>query len=294
MSDAVFVFRDALQERFGLLNWLPIPDGEIHRFHVPGDRPGTVNGWYILFLDGIPTAVYGSWKDGITQKWCSRLPSSPAEARLVAARIRQVVRQREAAKVEEQRLAAERANQMWSESRPAIAQHPYLVKKRVASHQLRQDGVTLLVPLYADGFLVNLQQIFPDGFKCFLRGGRIKGCYFLLGRPEPGEALYVCEGFSTGATIHSETGIAVACAMNAGNMLSVGRYLQGLYPTSPLVIAGDDDRKSESKGEENTGVECATKAAKELGCAMVLPDFPPEAPLELSDFNDLAKWRERQ
>ncbi len=294
MSEAVFVFRDVLQERFGLLNWIPIPDGEIQRFHVPDDKPGTVNGWYVLFLDGIPSAVYGSWKDGITQKWYSRQPSGPAEARLVAVRIRHAVRQREAAKVEEQRLAAESANRMWRESQPAIAQHPYLVKKRVAPHLLRQDGVTLLVPLYADGLLVNLQRIFPGGIKRFLKGGRIKGCYSPLGRPEPGKTLYVCEGFSTGATIHGETGVAVACAMSARNLLSVGRYLQDLYPTSPLVIAGDDDRKSESEGKDNTGVECATKAAKELGCAMILPDFPSEAPLELSDFNDLAKWRARQ
>ena len=34
--DGVIAFRDAMQNTFGLLDWLPIADGSIQRFHVPG------------------------------------------------------------------------------------------------------------------------------------------------------------------------------------------------------------------------------------------------------------------
>ncbi|OZC35700.1 topoisomerase [Marinobacter vinifirmus] len=291
MSASVIAFADVLQEAFGPLGWMPIPDGELHRFHVPGDSRGTTNGWYVLFLDGIPAGVYGTWKDGKTRRWCARQPASRAEARQVAERVRLAIRQREAARAEAQRAAAERANQIWPNAQPANPRHFYLEGKRTPPYQTRQNGETLWIPIYGDGLLVNLQQITPDGKKRFLKGGRIKGCYSPLGQPEPEKPLYVCEGFATGATIHAETGAAVACAMTAQNLLSVGRYLRQRYPRSSLIIAGDDDRKAASEGKGNAGVECATKAAQELGCALVLPDFPPEAPLELSDFNDLAVWR---
>lgn len=54
IDDALGKFRDAMQEVFGRLDWLPEPDARIHRFHVPGDRRGTKNGWYVMFPDGIP------------------------------------------------------------------------------------------------------------------------------------------------------------------------------------------------------------------------------------------------
>lgn len=34
MSDAVILFRDALQAIYGPLDWLPAPDGQLHRFQI--------------------------------------------------------------------------------------------------------------------------------------------------------------------------------------------------------------------------------------------------------------------
>ena len=39
MTDATILFRDALQAVYGPLDWLPEPDGAIHRFRVPEDKP---------------------------------------------------------------------------------------------------------------------------------------------------------------------------------------------------------------------------------------------------------------
>lgn len=294
LEKAELAFRDAMQATFGPLDWLPVADGTIHRFRVPGDKPGTLNGWYVLHLDGIASGAFGSWKAGSSHTWSSRKPADPMEAELIRQRIEQAREQREADQTRRQIATASYAGTLWSEARPAAPEHPYLTRKRIAPHRLRQRGDVLLVPLYADGYLCNLQRIAPDGSKRFLSGGRVKCAYSPIGTLEPGQPLYVCEGMATGATIHAETGAAVACAMNAGNLLEVGRQLQRHYPDSPLIIAGDDDRQTEAEGKGNPGRAAATQAAAVLGCGLVLPPIPADAPLGLSDFNDLANWRAAQ
>lgn len=61
-------FREVLQNAFGPLPWEPVPDGVIHRFHVPGDPPASAHGWYVL--DGAAAGAFGSWKAGGT--WCGQ------------------------------------------------------------------------------------------------------------------------------------------------------------------------------------------------------------------------------
>jgi putative DNA primase/helicase len=291
-SDCRPAFRDAMQAVYGQLDWLPVPDGDIHRFHVPGDRHGSENGAYQLFSDGIPWGWYGTWKDdGNWHNWSSRRPADPLEAQLIAQRNEQARRQREAVQHQRQQSAAEWADRWWRDARRADPAHPYLMTKGVRSHSLRQRGANLLVPLYAGGVLVNLQRIAPNGRKRFLFGGRIKGTYSPIGIVAAGQPVYVCEGFATGATIHEETGAAVACAMNAGNLLAVGEYLSRRYPEAVLIVGGDDDRSKEAEGKPNTGKQAAIKAAAALGCGLVLPPWPDDAPLGLSDFNDLRQWR---
>ena len=294
MNNPIAQFRDAMQAVFGQLDWMPIPDGNIHRFRVPEDKPNTSNGWYVLYLDGIASGAFGSWKAGSSSTWSSRKPVDMQESQLVEQRIEYAKQQREEAQARQHIKAADKAGRIWCGAQPAQADHPYLLRKGIKPHRLRQSGDTLLVPLYADGLLMNLQRIYPNGAQRFPAGGKVKGCYSPIGRLELGEPLYIAEGWATGASIHEATGCAVACAMSAGNLLNVGRQLQRYYPESILIIAGDDDRKSQAEGKGNAGVEAATNAAAVLGCEMVLPVFPPEAPLELSDFNDLASWRAGQ
>ncbi len=283
-------FRDALQAAFGPLDWLPNPDGTIHRFRVPEDKPGTLNGWYVLHLDGIASGAYGSWKAGSSNTWSSRKPADPLEAQLIAQRIQQAREQRESDQARRQIATASYAGRVWSEAQPADGNHPYLTRKQVPAHRLRQCGDTLLVPLYADGYLCNLQRIGADGAKRFLSGGRVKGSHSPIGTLEPGQPLYICEGWATGATIHAETGAAVACAMNAGNLLSVGQQLSRTHPDALLIVAGDDDRKTEG----NPGKTAAIKTAEALCCGLILPPWEGDEPLSLSDFNDLHQWREGQ
>lgn len=291
MTDPVLLFRAELAATFGPLDWLPEPDGQIHRFHVPGDRTGSRNGWYVLYLDGIASGAFGSWKAGSSRTWSSREPANYREVEQLRQRIKQAKRQREAEQHQRQQAAAERAGRLWAEAAPADPGHPYLIRKGCQPHNLRQSVDVLLVPLYLGRQLVNLQRIYPDGAKRFLFGGRVAGCYSPIGSIEPGGLLYVCEGWATGATLREHTGAAVACAMNAGNLLDAGRQLRRLYPDAQLVFAGDDDRQTAAEGKGNPGRTAANAAAVAVGGQVVFPAWPADAPLSLSDFNDLATWR---
>lgn len=75
-NNPIMDFRAAL-ERAGLCTDDPIiADGKLHRFHVTGDTPGSRNGWYVLHANGIPAGTLGSWKQGVTHSWCSKLRRS--------------------------------------------------------------------------------------------------------------------------------------------------------------------------------------------------------------------------
>tara|TARA_R110002072_G_scaffold229845_1_gene387070 strand:- start:177 stop:1049 length:873 start_codon:yes stop_codon:yes gene_type:complete len=290
MNSPAIAFRDAMQNTFGLLDWLPIADGSIHRFHVPGDKTGTRNGWYLLFADGIASGCYGSWKASTSHTWSSREPANTAEAEQVRQRVEQARRQRQAEQHQRQQSAAEYANRLWRDARRADPEHPYLTRKGLRTHGLRQRGDALLVPLSRDGVLVNLQRIYLDGSKRFLSGGMVKGCCSTLGAITAGQPLYICEGWATGASIHEETGAAVACAMNAGNLRPAALALREKHPHASIIIAGDDDRQTEG----NPGRTAANAAAVAVGGLVVFPLWPQDAPADLTDFNDLANWRAAQ
>ena len=291
MTDYTIAFRDALQADFGSLEWLPIADGTIHRFYAPGDKAGTRNGWYVLHGGDFASGCYGTWKSaGTWHAWSSRQPVDHLEAEMLRQRIEQAKRQREAEQHQRNQAAAEYANRLWRDALRATPNHPYLIAKGVRPHSLRQAGDVLLVPLYLNGELVNLQRIGPDGAKRFLYGGIIKGAYSPLGVIAAGQRLYIAEGWATAATLHEETGAAVACAMNCNNLLEVGQRLQRRHPDALLIIAGDDDRKTEG----NPGRTSANKAAAALGCELILPPWSGNEPLCCSDFNDLRQWSAAQ
>lgn len=170
--------------------------------------------------------------------------------------------------------------------------HPYLARKRIKAHHLRQLGDLLLAPICWRGEVVNLQRIAADGSKRFLPGGRITGCYCPFGRIEAGVELYIAEGIATAATLHEQTGKPVAAAMSSGNLLPAGFELKRRYPDAVPIVGGDDDRAKEAEGKPNAGKLAAIHAAAQLGCGYVLPAWPDDAPLHLSDFNDLAVWME--
>jgi len=43
---------------------------DLLRFRCEGDKPGKLNGWAVLHLDGVPAGAFGNYRLGLSQKWC--------------------------------------------------------------------------------------------------------------------------------------------------------------------------------------------------------------------------------
>ena len=79
-TDPVIQFRDAMGGAGLSPPDVPIADGELHRFHVEGDKSGSTSGWYVLYGDGIPAGRYGCWKRDIKEKWCAKASTEMSDA----------------------------------------------------------------------------------------------------------------------------------------------------------------------------------------------------------------------
>ena len=260
------------------------PDGELHRFYIDGDRQGQKNGFYVFHLDGVAAGFFGCWKRGISQKWCAkeRLEMTPTEWRVHTQRAAEMKRKRDAATAERHAEARTECQAAWDNAEEATG-NAYLTRKGVMSYGLRQATECLLVPLRdSSGKLWSLQRIYSGGAKRFWAGGRILGCFHLIGKPQ--NRLYICEGYATGASIHDATGDAVAVAFTSGNLKPVAEALQKKYPRVELVVAADNDQRTEG----NPGITKGREAANAVGALLVFPDLSGD---DGTDFNDLAALR---
>ena len=275
-------FKAAIAERGLIPPGTVIADGEIHRFGADG-KPGKKNGWYFLYADNLPTGGFGCWSSGISVKWSGRSVDSlsPDERRAYQKRMEALRLKQDVARLNRQNEAAQDAKLRWQNAQ-LVTEHLYLQTRGVKSHGLRQDGDYLLVPLRDEnGAIHSLQTISADGEKRFEAGGRIEGCYYAIGKPE--NVLVICEGYATGASIFESTGHAVAVAFNAGNLKSVAQVLRGKYASIRLILAADDDWRTDG----NPGLAKAKEAALAVGGLIAVPTFPCDRPDKATDFNDL-------
>lgn len=266
-----------------------IDDGVLHRFTVAGDKPRSLNGWYVLFPDGIPAGEFGSWKTGQTVTWCSRERNTLTSAELndIDKRRKESAAIREAEQEAKHEAAAQLANEIWSASQPASSEYPYLVNKGVQPCGARctdrfpnVDGQVLIIPIRKDKRIVSLQAIMADGQKRFLAGGEKKGCYSTIGKI--GKTIAICEGFSTGSSIHQATGFAVVVALDAGNLLPVSVAMREKFPDAEFVICADRD-------ENCTGENAARKCEMAINARVAVPKFQDPSP-DKTDFNDLHRY----
>jgi putative DNA primase/helicase len=194
---------------------------------------------------------------------------SPEQMAALAAE-RKAAAKREQERTEAAHLAtALQAIKRWKAAHvaPPDGAATYPARKGVQAFALRfeADG-TALVPLRdghtATSKLWNLQTLAPHkpsegSDKLFLRG-RVAGLWHTLGTISEEKALIagiesaqaaiflIAEGYATAASVHEATGLPVACAFNAGNLLAVAKALRALHPSARLVIAGDDDHETQT------------------------------------------------
>ena len=245
-----------------------VADGRLRRFAVDGDKPRALNGWITLHDngDGSHGAAFGNWKTGIKSTWFSGSPRqelTPAQRREYARKMAEARAKQEAEQRQRHEAAAKKAQALRERSTPANPGHPYLVKKQIKPHDLRQLGESLLVPVETiTGELVGLQFITGDGEKRFLSGTAISSNFYLIGDSIT-DVVLIAEGVATGCTLHEATGHTVAVAFSAGNMKPVAEAIRRQHPSTSIVICADNDP---------VGLAAAQDAADAVNGYFVAPD----------------------
>ena len=274
-----------------LLAALPGADGKLLRFPT-ANKPRSKNGWLIAFHDrGLPfVVVAGDWSTGAETKWIANTGETltDAERRELKRRMAEARQARETEQANQWEQAATRAAHVWHDSVPADQGHPYLLRKRTQPHSARQRGQELVL-LLTDftGKAWSLQTVNEAGDKRLMAGGRKAGNFIVVDGPDYPARILICEGYATGCTLAEiDPAALVLAAVDAGNLKAVATGARNRWPNADIVVCGDDDRQTEG----NPGSTNARAAAIAAGARYALPEWPPAAPLNLSDFNDLHTW----
>ncbi len=261
-----------------------IYDGRIHRFQVEGSK--RYAGWYIASLHhGIPYTTYGNW--GTQEKYQIRGDRSDDDTR----DHRQQRQHLTSDSDWKAKQTKQRACTVWSHS-IQTTQHAYLTKKQinpvgvktldltglqhidpwfvswVNNHQL--DGA-LVIPMYADDQLVNLQLITLET-KYFLPSGKAKGAYLTLGNPSNSTRIVIATGYATGNAIHTSIGYPTICCFSDSNIDAIAGIAKKKYPQHEIIIAADNDCHSDSK-KLNSGLVYSTAAAKKHDLLLAVPEL---------------------
>ncbi|HCL3291055.1 toprim domain-containing protein [Pseudomonas aeruginosa] len=293
---------------YGLEPETPLKIGELVRCRSGAGRQKSKTGWYVVHEHYTEKGLtlyfgaYGDWRVGEPQKIKSKgVRLSDEEKKLLAARMAEAKRKQEERKARDARTASRRAAALF-ERLPEKGRCGYLERKQVVGLGVRYAPRknAMLVPMRdASDRIVGLQAIFAerqahldDRDKTYWPKGMAKeGAFHLMGsHPEPGEVLLVCEGYATGASLHMATGLAVALAFDAGNLLAVAEIMRERFPGRGLIICADDDWKTTRPDKVtpyNPGREKAEAAATIVGAQVVWPIFSDEREDGWTDFNDL-------
>lgn len=251
-------------------------DGKVHRF----DRNGKKNAWYIGWTNSnYEVAVYGDWKTGEEFKFKSGRKTTPQEKREIVNLIRQAQALQKEDKKKLQEEAAINAQAEWATATDETSS-VYLSRKKIDGlFGAKRNVETLLVPCRdSEGKLWGIQSIGEGGAKLFRAGQRVSGCFHLIG--DLREEVIICEGFATGCSIHMATGLTVAVAFNAANLIPVCEELKKKDIT--ITVCGDDDKWTDGNPGRTKAIEAAKKS---MGIAK-FPEFP-NTETHPTDFNDL-------
>jgi phage/plasmid primase-like uncharacterized protein/antirestriction protein ArdC len=315
-------FAEALRLAGLLIDGLPIMDGALRRVPVIGDKKGERSGAYNGHLDARPAGFIQNFKQGTKANWTSQTPRAALDAAERARLLNQMAQSRAAREAERMALAEETAKLVRAhldamprieETPAASAVHTYLRGKGVRAHGvfLNTTGPLailagaqgpqywsakghLLVPVRdVDGLTISAQSIAPDGRKSFPRGAVLAGGHHLIGAIDPARPLLIAEGYATGATLHEATGLPVAIAFHAGNLLAVATAYRKRFPDLPIIVAGDNDHHlmrqtgADGKPRPNVGKVSAELAATAARGVVMIPSFAPSDPG--TDWNDGAR-----
>lgn len=266
-------FEQAIQAA-GLPAQLIPTDGKIHRFGK--DK----NCWAVNYGGA---GAFGDWSKGIKETWHDDSKQlSPMERQELSVKIAEAQKLAQEERLKEQEAVSKQALTKW-QSLKEKGTSQYLERKQVKAFGVKFDGNALVIPVAdINGKIWSLQTIHEDGTKRFLAGGKKKGCFHVIGNLATAKQVYVCEGYSTAASVHMATCETVIVTFDAGNIEPVIAEIKKKYPNIKITIAADDDAYKEI----NTGKVKAEEAARLHSCRVVLPKFT-NTETGPTDFNDL-------
>ena len=270
---------------------------------VNGDRES--RGWYILYevpkTDGsgsFITGSFGVWQGAVNNAQKVSLDKgvtlSPEQIEAIKARAAADKKRQEAEQRFKNEKAAKRAAADWKKLL-LEGQCDYLTRKQVGANggRFSPSGNFAIPVLDEKGSIHGLQIIYGAAGKAkkgrdkefYPQGVAKKGHFYQIGTPS--WIVFIAEGFATAASIHEATGLPVVVAFDAGNLQSVAQAIAKKYPKAKIVIACDDDYRTDG----NPGVMMGKLAALAVGGTVVIPKFNDERPTDKkgpTDFNDLA------
>ena len=264
-------------------------DGQLHRINVEGDRGGKKNGWYIFHNEIIPVCIFGTWKGDQKHVWSARHESemNKNERNKLKAMLREASRNALREREKQYKAVAFECGEIYNRASD-LTRHKYLDSKLIKSHpilKLGEKGEMIIPVLDETGAIYSLQYIYPNGRKMFHQGGKTQGCFCPISGA--GEAIFICEGYATGATIHEATGCTVYVAFNCNNLIKVAKFVSMKHQKNMIIIAGDDDFVTDTP-IKNPGKHHAILAAKSIGASLTFPKFDAYHRKENhTDFNDM-------
>jgi putative DNA primase/helicase len=300
--------------------------GRMVRCKVEGSREK--KGWYSLYEftkdngEVLLVGSYGIWSgsDNNARKINIEKQNLSADQR-EALKSRMAIDRKKAAanRQREINIASKRAHATWLQLNP-IGESEYLKRKGVGAHGVRYSpSGAMAIPAQDNGGITyGLQFILPAGHKRKAKTGRdkefwpvgmeMRGKYFIIGG-SPRRTILVAEGYATAATLFEATGLPVAIAFNANNLLPVAENLKKRYKSVNQLICADDDYLQKCvaceemthmehgencehcgsrHGKNNAGVSSAQAAAVSVGGQWIAPVFTVDREgKKITDFNDL-------
>lgn len=256
------------------------PNGAIHRFGR------NKNCWAVLNTDGVSYwGACGNWKTGLSQKFSTGQNSklSRYQQRRLTSLINAHQLAHQLQKQRDQEETAKRAANLWGRF-DAATTTSYTQLKNVRPRGAKQTGDWLVMPL-VDVYskIWSLQYIAGNGKKTFMKGGRKQGCFIPIQWPANTSEIYICEGWATGCSLADMLPhCAILAACDAGNLSHVALVIRDTHPSCQITIAADVDE---------VGLRKAIETATLIGGKVIAPNFPESAPLEATDFNDLANLK---
>ena len=316
-----------------LVNSLEI-DGRTHRVRVEGSKER--KGWYLLHdwraSNGNAYIVgsFGIWQgtnnNATKIELSNDVVMTDADTSAMRARLAEDRKRATAQREHEASRAASRAASVWAKadkSPPQGQQNDYLQRKGVQSYGLRYtpSGCLVIPMMDARGDTKGIQFILPSGHprvkkthrdkEYWPEGLKKQGRWFQIGSAYAGGIMLIAEGYATAATLHAATGLPVAVAFDAGNLMPVAQAIKKTRRVERILICADDDylqrcpacKKSTPVAEPkcqhcgadhantNPGTAAAAAAALAVGGSWLAPVFPADRQgKKITDFNDLQQF----